>query len=771
MNPIELILSKLSDVRKVGSGWSAKCPTHDDHKASLSINVGDGGHVLLKCHAGCKTEDVCQGMRLTLRDLFPRNRKKNGEGQIVKTYDYCDAYGKQLYQVVRYEPKDFRQRRPDGKGGWIWNLKSTPRVLYRLRELLAAQSDEWVFVVEGEKDADRLARLGLVATCNAGGAGKWKTLADDTALENRKVAIICDKDAAGRKHAADVASRSNGRAQELRVLELPGDGKDVSDWLDAGGTRDKLIELADLAPPAEFTGTAADQPNILIDTDEYRVVNEAIEALKADPNLYQRGGMLVRVMRERNTNDGVSRTQGSVTIQMVPTANLRERMTRYATFSCMNGKKEEKPCHPKQWIVRAVEARGTWEGIRALCGVADAPVLRRDGSIWQSPGYDAETGVLFSQAFAGAFPVIDGDVCLDRARAAVERLLDVVADFPFEAEEHKSAWLAALLTPLARHAFDGPAPLFLIDANVRGAGKSLLAQTIAHIVLGREMPVSSYAHDSDELRKKLTAIALAGDQMVLFDNLNGVFGNDTLDRALTSSRWKDRILGRSEEVDLPLLPAWFATGNNVQVGADTLRRIIHIRLDCLNERPEGRSGFRHPNLIKHIDQNRSQLLMDGLTILSGYLRTERTPYSLEPFGSFEGWSDVVRRAVVWVGLPDPCLTRGKLSESADTSAEAFANLIHALTDYQPASSGFTVAGLLGQLYPCSDEQNSFDPVTANLRVAIEEFANSPTGESPKPKVVGNRLRRFRRRVVNGLYLDENPQRTKRGRVWMLHRTE
>lgn len=115
---------------------------------------------------------------------------------------------------------------------------------------------------------------------------------------------------------------------------------------------------------------------------------------------------------------------------------------------------------------------------------------------------------------------------------------------------------------------NGGSPLFLIDANVRGAGKGLLARAIGRIVLGREMPVSSYAHDPEELRKKITSIAIAGDRLILFDNLEGVFGNDALDRALTSTSWKDRILGKSEQVELPLIPAWYATGNNVQVAAD-----------------------------------------------------------------------------------------------------------------------------------------------------------------------------------------------------------
>jgi hypothetical protein len=776
VDPLQNVLSRLSGVRKSNGGYLACCPAHDDQHASLSVSLGDEGLVLLYCHAGCATEDVCKAIGLRLNDLFPPNSNNNGRGRIIATYDYKDAAGTLLYQVVRFDPKAFRQRRPDGNGGWVWKLGDTPRVLYGLPELLAAGPDEWIIVSEGEKDVDRLSSRGLIATCNPGGAGKWAKLSDDSALEGRRVAIIGDKDTRGRIHVADVARRLHGRVAELRVLELPGPGKDVTDWFAAGGTVDELRKLiestASYSPPPEartasqITGTT-ERPIILIDTEEHRVVRETVVALTADPDLYQRGGILVRVVRELQPDDGILRSPGSATIQVLPSANLRERMTRWASFTKFNAKGVEVAAHPTSWLVAAVDARAEWDGVRRLLGVSDSPILRADGSILQEPGYDERTGVLFEPAPGVSFPRIDPEVNVDDATEALACLLEAVCDFPFEAEEHKAAWLAALLTPLARFAFSGPSPMFLIDANVRGAGKGLLAQVIGHIVLGREIPVSSYSHDSDEMRKKLTAIAIAGDRMILFDNLEGMFGNDAIDRALTSTRWKDRILGKSEEVELPLFPAWYATGNNAQVAADTTRRIIHVRLDCLEEHPEDRAEFTHPNLIAWVDTNRGKLLSAALTILSAYLQRGHSPEGLKPYGSFEGWSRVVREAVIWVGLPDPCLTRTKLAESADTTLDALSQLMAAWQDYDPSSSGIVVSEMLSRLYPADREQTPSDAASTAMRRALENLVGTPPGKPPTPRQVGNKLRGLRRRVVAGRYLDTSKSE-RSGALWRLY---
>jgi len=164
--------------------------------------------------------------------------------EIAATYDYVDEAGNRLYQVCRTDQKGFRQRRPKQGGGWEWTVKDVRQVPYRLPELLRAGPEEPIWIAEGEKDCDRLVSLGCIATCNAGGAGKWESEWRDY-FQGRLVVILPDNDEPGREHAEQVATSLQGVASSVKVVELPGlpEKGDVSDWLDMGHNLDDLWKL------------------------------------------------------------------------------------------------------------------------------------------------------------------------------------------------------------------------------------------------------------------------------------------------------------------------------------------------------------------------------------------------------------------------------------------------------------------------------------------------------------------------------------------------
>ncbi|HSQ59013.1 MAG TPA: AAA family ATPase, partial [Acidobacteriota bacterium] len=276
------VLRRLANVRPDGTGWNAKCPAHDDARNSLHVAEGTSGAVILHCHAGCDARDVIAKAGLKWCDLYVAGSGRRGDvkgsrpwGEVVATYDYVDEDGTLLYQVLRDEHKNFRQRRwkpgaDPGEDAWIYNLEGARRLLYRLPEVVSAIALQKagtypypIIVCEGEKDVDNVATLGLIATTNSGGSLKWTDGHTKQLAGARDVAILPDNDEPGLKHANAVAAAIAGSVGCVRILklpDLPAKG-DVSDWIAAGGTRDHLLKLAaggePFVPPSKrFTSIA-----------------------------------------------------------------------------------------------------------------------------------------------------------------------------------------------------------------------------------------------------------------------------------------------------------------------------------------------------------------------------------------------------------------------------------------------------------------------------------------------------------------------------------
>ncbi len=240
-------------------------------RGSMCVDLDKGTWFDHESNAGGGVLDLVQARRNTDKDgalewLRDHKHIPPASGlNIVATYPYTDAKGTLLFQVCRLEPKSFRQRRPDGAGGWVWKMAGVARAIYRLPDVVAAVvAGRTVFIVEGEKAADSLAALGMTATCSPGGANKWRQ-EYGAPLAGADVVILPDNDEPGRQHATLVAKAlraAKTKAGRLRILALPDlpDKGDVADWIAAGGTAAALTTLADAAPEAATSTTASSAP-------------------------------------------------------------------------------------------------------------------------------------------------------------------------------------------------------------------------------------------------------------------------------------------------------------------------------------------------------------------------------------------------------------------------------------------------------------------------------------------------------------------------------
>jgi 5S rRNA maturation endonuclease (ribonuclease M5) len=271
---LEDVLSLLKNAKSDGrGGYKALCPAHDDHNPSLSITRGDKQGFIAKCHAGCPQKDVLDALGLSAR---------SHSDEPTTNYEYHDENGTVLYRVVRRgsgQGKTFYQQKADGRGGWVNSMQGARRVPFGLPELIEAiAEDRRIYVVEGEKDVQTAKEYGLIATTNAGGAGKW---GDELSshLRDADVVIFPDNDTPGRDHADKVARSLNGVARSVRVVNLTRlqEKGDLTDWLCEGGSLEELERLVG--------ATSLWSPKLEASTEIARPTPHALRALLERPEL------------------------------------------------------------------------------------------------------------------------------------------------------------------------------------------------------------------------------------------------------------------------------------------------------------------------------------------------------------------------------------------------------------------------------------------------------------------------------------------------------
>lgn len=351
------------------------------------------------------------------------------------------------------------------------------------------------------------------------------------------------------------------------------------------------------------------------------------------------------------------------------------------------------PARPARDDVQALLDLEVYDGVAPLTGIATQPVLRADGSVVTEPGYDQDTGVYLALPEGYVSPDLPEQVGRDECHAAGGALLDEFATFPFAGEADRGALLALILSMACRDLVVGCVPLFVVTANNRGVGKSKLARAAIKIALAAGVPDRQWPTDEGEQRKRLEALILMGGNptAALWDNVQGSIGGAPLDGVLTASDgYTARLLGGSVERSVDRVrTVMLMTSNGASYRDDTARRVVQVRLHTDDPRPEDRV-FEGEPLDLRIGRLQPELHAHALTLMRGYLQAGRP--AVDPartLGSFEGWSALIRNAVVWAGFADPLDTREGI-ESDNESTDAHELLIGALRGLQAAGSLPTV---------------------------------------------------------------------------------
>lgn len=480
------------------------------------------------------------------------------------------------------------------------------------------------------------------------------------------------------------------------------------------------------------------------------ILDECEQALaEADCNLFVQSGRLVRIYpaKEDAFGFGITRPRGAITLHPIDGGHLVELLTKAAIHERFDARADKyKPCDCPRRVADSFLSRGNWPCLNPLAGFIEAATITPDGRVIDQPGYDEDTG-LFA-AFGNNFKSTSPKSRPSRADAekAKSVLLELLDNFPVVGGEDTSAMLAGIITSLVRRILPA-APMMAITAPTPGTGKTLIAETFAIIATGRRASVLSLGHDDAESEKRLGGVLMAGDACILLDNIERPLKGDLLCQVTTQQFVRLRPLGGSGMMSIPTHALMVATGNNLSIVGDLKRRVVLIRMDAKQERPEQRRFTR--DHLEYVFEKRGELIHAALTISLAYLTAgSPTIDDLHPLGGFELWDKMVRRPLVWLGMADPLKAAEGLRQQ-DPDLEAMRLLFESWRAAFPngeATAAEVVAASLTTL--------GFGETLMRTNPDLYDAMQMVCAEKINSRRLGFWLRAHRDRIVDGMRLEQ-----------------
>jgi len=578
--------------------------------------------------------------------------------------------------------------------------------------------------------------------------------------------------------AADAAKCDRlGDTRIIEVLEVaaieagmdPGEiEKTVRSGIDTGRDQKWRVlaaedEFEPIAPAAQMRAKGDRREIRLRPGESESAIRACEEALvEAGAPLYLRGDLLTRarpVTHAESIDDEarVRRPAGAVVLSPVGRVDLQVDLEKAAMFyvphtarGISTWKRTEAPADLAEKVIVSPCRRL----LPSLRGLTQAPALRRDGSVHTTPGYDERTALLV--ALRDQWPALPPPT-LDEAERGLGKLRRLIATFPFASAADETVALAALMSGVLRPIMDA-APMILFSAPTPGTGKSLLAHMTAALATGQNARVMSWSSDPAENPKALTGSLIAGDPVIVIDNLSSGLQSDFLCSMLTEPEMSLRVLGRTGQNRVPCRALVLGTGNNASVLGDLNRRVLVATLDAGVERPELRQFKNRP--VEDTLNQREELVNAVLTMARARILEgpERGPL----WSSYPDWCWLVRDTLVWLGMPDP-IEVVQDQVAMDPERQLQLDLMqgwHAVL----GDSLISTAEVLKRV----EGINGFE--TANTAVSDAEMLTDSLrsigrGKMPDAKTLGYWLRSKRDRPIGGLKIVTEGSRESKRVKW------
>lgn len=506
--------------------------------------------------------------------------------------------------------------------------------------------------------------------------------------QGKKIICFFDNDAAG-EHAVKQTSRIIG-VKLLSVKWTDGYPKDydANDLLKAGEDQ-TIIDMIQHAEPVKIKRKTKSKPPLPLTVSEEKSGrpefikgSEQLRDLTRNswksiipknnpPTLFEASTGIVKIQPKSKNSD-------ELCIKPMTSNRLRNILTDVSDWYEIKNKGEEKikeHIPPLKYVCEDMLVDPS-PPVPFLKKIVQSPFFMEDGTLHKEPGYSEKSQCFLELAPGLIVPEISEvptDNEIKRARALIYELL---RDFPFTSQAERAHTIALIILPFIREMLKGPTPLHLVEASTPGTGKTLLILASTLIFLGREVPAMAEGRNDEEWRKRLTAKLGNSPSYLLIDNVRSKIDSSSLAAALTCRFWEDRILGKTEMINILVNCGWIATGNNPSLSSEMTRRTIRIRLDAQRDRPweRGKEEFKHPDLMAWVKVNRGELIGAILTIVKAWISKGR-PRGTNSIGSYEEWSAVIGGILEVGGIPGFLDNLNEFYEDSDAEGNALRSFV------------------------------------------------------------------------------------------------